>query len=71
MPRKPTKEEILDKAFLSEVDLERLGIRKRKTSQNLRSTGREILPYTRFGRSVRYIAEDVWAYLEKKQFLEE
>jgi hypothetical protein len=67
MPRKPTKEEILDKAYLTETDIEHLGLRTRKTSQNLRSTGKDPLPYVKIGRSVRYPAADVWAYLEKNE----
>lgn len=64
MPRKPTKEEILEKAYLSEADLERLGLRSRKHSQNLRSRGVDPWPYVKIGRSIRYPATDVWAYLE-------
>jgi hypothetical protein len=66
MPRKPTKEEILDKAYLSEADLEKLGLRSRKTSQNLRSRGVDPLPYVRFGKSIRYPADEVRAYCERR-----
>jgi hypothetical protein len=66
MPRKPTKEEILEKAFLSEADLEQLGLRSRKTSQNLRSRGVDPLPYVRFGHSVRYPADAVRAYCDSR-----
>jgi hypothetical protein len=66
MPRKPTTEEILGKAFLSEADLEQLGLRTRKTSQNLRSRGADPLPYLRFGRSVRYPADAVRSYCERR-----
>jgi len=65
MPRKPTKEEIFEKAFLSEGDLETLGLRSRKHSQNLRIRGEDPLPYVKIGGSIRYPAADVWAYLEK------
>ena len=66
MPRKPTKEEILGKAYLSESDLEALGLRSRSTSQNLRSRGVDPLPYVRFGRSVRYPADAVREYCERR-----
>jgi hypothetical protein len=66
MPNKKTDiSEIFEKAYLTEADLERLGIRSRKTSQNLRLQGREPLPYIKIGHAVRYPAPDVWAYLEK------
>jgi hypothetical protein len=67
MPRKLTKEEIFEKAYLSEADLERLGLRSRKHSQNLRIRGEDPLPYVKIGRSIRYPAADVWAYLEKNE----
>jgi hypothetical protein len=66
MPRKPTINEILEKRFLSETDLERLGLRSRKTSQNLRSRGVDPLPYVKVGSSVRYPADSVRAYCEKR-----
>ena len=56
----------LEKTFLSEVDLEDLGLRSRKTSQNLRAAGRDPLPFTRIGRSVRYPAAVVFEYLEQR-----
>jgi hypothetical protein len=65
MPRKPTKEEILEKAFLSEADLEQLGLRSRKTSQNLRCRGVDPLPYVKFGKSVRYPAKAVREFCRK------
>lgn len=65
MPRKPTIAEILAKAYLSEADLEQLGLRSRKHSQNLRYQGVDPLPYVKIGGSIRYPAADVWAYLEK------
>ena len=66
MPRKTlTLEEILKKAFLTEGDLERLGIRSRKTSQNLRSKGTDPLPYVKFGQTIRYLADAVRAYVEE------
>ena len=71
MPRARTVQEILEKPFLSEGDLEQLGLRSRKTSQNLRYSGREFLPYVRFGRSVRYPASAVWAYLRKTKVVPE
>lgn len=65
MPRKPTKEEISGKAYYSETDLEILGLRTKSTSQNLRSRGEDPLPFVRFGRSIRYPADAVRAYIEK------
>lgn len=55
----------LEKTFLSEVDLEDLGLRSRKTSQNLRAAGKDPLPYVRMGRSIRYRVEDVLEYLNR------
>ena len=65
MLRTNTMEEILQKPFLTEIDLERLGLRSRKTSQNLRLQGKDPLPYVKVGKSVRYPASAVWAYLRK------
>lgn len=65
MPRKPTIDEILQKAFLTEADLEALGLRSRKTSQNLRAAGKDPLPFVKIGHSVRYPATSVWAHLRK------
>ena len=71
MPRTNTVEEILQKPFLTENDLERLGLRSRKTSQNLRSRGADPLPFVRLGRSIRYPASAVWAYLRKTKVMPE
>jgi hypothetical protein len=67
MARQATMAEILEKAFLTENDLERLGLRSRKTSQNLRSRGLDPLPYVKVGKSVRYPAPSVWAYLRQNK----
>jgi hypothetical protein len=74
MPRQNSIKEILEKPFLTENDLERLGLRSRKTSQNLRSTGKEFLPYVRLGRkngrqSIRYVASGVWEHLRKNKVM--
>ncbi len=68
MPRRKKRCDISDiqeKSFLSESDLERLGLRTRKTSQNLRTQGKDPLPYVKIGRSIRYPADAVRAYCEK------
>jgi hypothetical protein len=56
----------LGKSYLSERDLEEMGLRSRKTSQNLRAAGRDPLTFTRIGRSVRYPAAAVFEYLERR-----
>jgi hypothetical protein len=68
MPKKKQCDisDLLEKRFLSEADLERLGLRSRKTSQNLRSRGVDPLPYVRFGKSIRYPAEAVREYCERR-----
>ena len=71
MPRKNSVEEILQKPFLTENDLEKLGLRSRKTSQNLRSRGEDPLPFVRIGRSIRYPASAVWGYLRRTKVVPE
>jgi hypothetical protein len=55
------------KAWLSDRDLEDLGLGSAKTRQNLRAAGKEFLPYYRFGRSVRYKLEDVMDLIERNR----
>lgn len=55
--------EKLAKAWLSDRDLEDLGLGSAKTRQNRRAAGKEFLPFYRFGRAIRYKAADVAAYL--------
>jgi hypothetical protein len=59
----------LEKAFLSERDLEDLGLRSRKTSQNLRSAGLDPLPFVRLGRSIRYPLDSVLSHLERHRVM--
>ncbi len=56
--------EKLAKVWLSDRDLEDLGLGSAKTRQNLRAAGKEFLPFYRFGRAVRYKAIDVANYLK-------
>ncbi len=66
MPRKILSlNEILEKPFLTETDLETLGIRSRKTSQNLRSRGTDPFPFVRFKRTVRYPAKAIRDYVQE------
>lgn len=47
--------QILNKALLTDADLEALGIRKVTALRNDRTSGRSILPYVRIGdRQIRY-----------------
>jgi hypothetical protein len=59
--------ERLVKAWLSDRDLEDLGLGSAKTRQNLRAAGKEFLPYYRFGRSVRYKLEDIMDLIERNR----
>ena len=60
--------ERLVKAWLSDRDLEELGLGSAKTRQNRRAAGKEFLPFYRFGRAIRYKAADVAAYLRENRF---
>lgn len=53
------------KEYLTERDLEKLGIRSAQTLRNDRWRGQNILPFVKIGKSIRYKKEDVLAYLER------
>ncbi len=67
MPRKPTVEEIMEKLYLSPRDLETLLGVSVKTIYNRLSSGEMFIPYTKFGRGVRFKLQDVLAHLEKNE----
>lgn len=59
--------ERLVKAWLSDRDLEELGLGSAKSRQNRRAAGKEFLPFYRFGRAIRYKAADIAAYLKESK----
>jgi len=67
MPRKPTVEEIMSKMWIPPRDLGILVGVSVKTIYNRLSSGDMFIPYTKFGRGVRFKLQDVLAYLEKNE----
>ena len=58
--------EIMKKVWVSSQNLVTLGAAGSvKTLDNKRSSGKEFLPYTKFGGSIRYKLSDVIEFLEK------
>jgi hypothetical protein len=61
---------IMKKLWVSSKDLVTLGVAGSvKTLDNKRSSGKELLPHTKFGRSIRYKLKDVLEYLEKNNVM--
>ena len=52
------------KEFLSNADLERLGIRSAQTSRNLQWLKADPIPRLKIGKKTLYAVEDVQKYLE-------
>lgn len=62
------KSEIMKKVFVSLRDLVAIGaLGSEKTGHNLISSGKMFIPYTKFGRGIRFKLEDVLAHLEKNK----
>lgn len=67
MARKPTPDEIMEKKYISPTNLGILLDVASKSIYNKLSSGDMEIPYTRFGRAIRFKREDVLAYLEKNR----
>ena len=55
------------KEFLSNSDLERMGIRNASTSRNLQWKKKDPLPFYKVGKSTRYSVKDVQKYLAQNK----
>ena len=55
----------IEKEFLTEKDIEDLGLRAASTLRNERWRGISRIPFVKIGRSVRYRKEDVLKYIEE------
>jgi hypothetical protein len=58
----------LDKEFLSERDMYRAGIRSEQSLRNDRWSGKNIFPYYKIGKNVRYLKSEVLEVLEQNKF---
>lgn len=68
MPRKLTPDEILEvKRYISPTNLAILLDVAVKTIYNKLSSGDMEIPFTRYGRAIRFKREDVLAHLEKNE----
>jgi hypothetical protein len=56
------------KEYLTEKDIEMLGLCSASTLRNERWRGESRIPYYKIGRSVRYKREDVLAYMKKSEY---
>ena len=55
----------IEKQYLSEKDIEKLGIRSAAALRNDRWSGQNILPFIKVGKNIRYKKEDVLDFLER------
>jgi len=55
----------IEKEFYSEREIEKLGIRSAAALRNDRWAGRNLLPFIKAGKNIRYRKKDVIKFLEK------
>ena len=55
----------IEKEYLSEKDIEKLGLRSAAALRNDRWSGQNILPFIRVGKNIRYRKTDVLEFLER------
>ena len=55
----------IDKELLSEKELAALGSRSEQSWRNDRWSGKNLIPYIKIGKNVRYRKKDILEYFEK------
>ena len=55
----------IEKEFMTERELENMGIRSAQTLRNDRWSGQNILPFVKIGKSIKYKRKDVLDFLKK------
>lgn len=57
----------MKKLFLTEKEIEALGIRSAAALRNDRWKGRNVIPYVRVGKSIKYLVKDVRTFIERNR----
>jgi len=55
----------IEKEFLTEKEIEKMGIRSASACRNDRWSGRNLIPYVRIGKNIRYKKKDILDFLAK------